>query len=75
MDLSVMLGILWCLPHLLQEIAALEVGIGVHDGVEVSLVPCTVFLHSLDICFVGMFEDPVASNMETHLLNILSHST
>lgn len=73
--ITMTLGILGCLSHLLQEIAALEVGIGVHDGVKVSLVPCTVFLDSLNICFVGMFEDPVASDMEPHFVDILSHST
>lgn len=60
---------------MLQKIAALEVGIRMHNCVEVGLAPRPFLLHSLDVCFMRPFEYPVAGNMVSGLLDVLTHAT
>lgn len=58
---------------LFEEVAALEVGVGMDNGVQIRLTPRSVFFDSLDVRFMCPFKDSVASNVVTSLFNILSY--
>lgn len=60
---------------MLQEVAALEVGIGMDNGIQVRLVPRPVVLDFFDFCFVRPLEDPIAGDMVPSLANVFSHSS
>lgn len=65
----------WRLGCLFEHEASLEVGIGMHNGVEVCLTPCAILLDLLDLVAMGPFEHPVTCDVESILLNIFPNTT
>lgn len=59
---------------MLQKIAALEVGVGVDNSIQIGLAPSAVVLDLFDFCFVRPVEDAVAGDMVASLADVFSHS-
>ena len=60
--------------EVLEKIASLEVGIWMHYGVQISLVPGAILFDFLDLSFVAPFEHSIASNVISRLLDVLLHA-
>ena len=65
----------WSLGQCLEQIAALEVCVGVDNCVQIRLAPCSVLLDLLDLILVAPFEYPVARDVIPLLADILPHPT
>lgn len=63
----------WGFGQLLEQVASLEVSIGVDNRVQIGLTPCTILLDLLNFALVSPFEDTVARNVISLLAHILTY--